>query len=560
MASVRGILLGEVAPEQVCIQERLSKAELTEWIRVHRRAARRAIDEQIAATLSAHGLEKEDFVLSGNLESMALSDLLEAIQFGRKNAHIRIEHDGKYNHLWCADGEVIDAQAGSLSGTRAVYKLLSLRQGRLQAEFSSVLRERTVLAPTEALLLEYARRHDEGRVLREQIGDMTRICLPIAGALSGPALEAGRADVLRKFDGTRSIAEVVEASERPELETLVSIAHLLAERRLIAISALGPDPISSPVSSSLAKTSEPPASAVPSSRLSVPPIAPSSAAQRPLPRLARRYAPFAVAALALPLAFAAGFWSVRPFAPESQQALAAPPPWAAKLAPALCGPEMAFLPGGAALSDSSLGAAEATLRPFCLAQRAVSTQAYQACVASRQCEPAQTESSVGQGAREDPQAARCNAQQPGRESYPINCVTYRQAEQYCQWRGQRLPLAAEWEFAWRSSRAARSVVSADLAGTAGLWSSFAEVAEWTKGGARPHSGAEQSADAPSYAVLAGGASEGSAASGARPSRLFMSASAHAKNLGFRCALSLAASGALPPTELPAQGTGGVNPQ
>jgi len=269
--------------EQVCSDERLTMAELTEWIRRHRRAARRAIDEQVAATLAAHGLEKDDFVLSGNLESMALSDLLEAIQFGRKNAHIRIEHGGEFSHLWCADGDVIDAQAGTLSGTRAVYRLLSLRDGRLQAEFTSVQRERTVVAPIDALLVEFARRLDECRMLREQIGDMARVCLPNADNVSGLPLEPEQAEVLEAFDGVRNISDVVDASGRPELETLVSIARLLAERRLIAISAL--EPASEPsFASGAIELSVPPASVGPSSEISIPPIAQSFAAGRPMPR------------------------------------------------------------------------------------------------------------------------------------------------------------------------------------------------------------------------------------------------------------------------------------
>jgi hypothetical protein len=550
VASVRGVLLGEWSAEQVCQQEGLSEAELTEWIRLHRRAARRAIDEQIAAVLAERGLEKEDFVLSGNLESMALSDLLEAVQFGRKNAHIRIEQDGEHSHLWCADGEVIDAQSGILTGTHAVYRLLSLRKGRLQAEFSSVQRERTVVAPTEALLLEFARRVDEAKSLRQQIGDLTSVCLPNA-AVSGPELPPEHADVLGAFDGHRNIAEVVEGSERPELETLTSIAHLLAERRLIAISALAPVPASLPPSSASELVSAAPPSAEPLSEFSVPGIAPPSAARRPLPQLALRYGPFAAGALALPIAFAAGFWSVRSFSPETQRAVVSSGPWVANLAPALCGPGMAFLPGGAAPGGAAPGAAEVVLRPFCLAQRPVSTQEYQACVSSQRCDRAETDGSSTGAAGQEPQASRCNAEQPGRQQYPINCVTVRQAEQYCEWRGQRLPLASEWEFAWRSTRAGRSEVPGRSPGVA---SSFGEISEWTKGGApRLHPSADPSADAPLYAVL-----EGSGA-GARPSRLFMSASARSKSLGFRCALSLAASAALPPIEPAAQGAGGVKP-
>ncbi|HVZ36459.1 MAG TPA: DUF4388 domain-containing protein, partial [Polyangiaceae bacterium] len=175
---VRRVLIGELSPEQACESAGVALAELTEWMRKHRRAARRAVEDRIAETLAAHGLEKDDFVLSGNLENMSLSDLLEGIQLGRKNAHVRLEFADQIGHLWCSDGEIIHAEVGQLVGGAAVYRLLSLEQGRFQVEFGSFTRDRTVLASTEALLLDYARRDDECRALRQQLGDLSRVYVP----------------------------------------------------------------------------------------------------------------------------------------------------------------------------------------------------------------------------------------------------------------------------------------------------------------------------------------------------------------------------------------------
>jgi eukaryotic-like serine/threonine-protein kinase len=128
---------------------------------------------------------------------------------------------------------------------------------------------------------------------------------------------------------------------------------------------------------------------------------------------------------------------------------ASAPPRAAE--PAL--PELILVPGATFLmgddQNPSRPKHEETVAPFELGRTEVTTAAYRRCVAAGACTAANTtDQDLGRICTQF-LAAECNFSRSDREEHPINCVSLRQAQDFCQWRGQRLPTEPEWELAAR---------------------------------------------------------------------------------------------------------------
>ena len=92
----------------------------------------------VAADAVIVPLQCEFYALEG------LTHLLQTIEMGRKDLHITVTQGGEASEIWCRDGEVVDARSVSLDGEAAFYRILTLRQGTIVAEFSAHERPRRI--------------------------------------------------------------------------------------------------------------------------------------------------------------------------------------------------------------------------------------------------------------------------------------------------------------------------------------------------------------------------------------------------------------------------------
>jgi hypothetical protein len=84
------------------------------------------------------------------------------IAIERRDAVVLVQvDDDQEAGLWCVGGNIVDAQFGLVAGDEAVHRILDLQTGNFSVAFGRVDRPRTVMATTDALLLEVVHRKEQ---------------------------------------------------------------------------------------------------------------------------------------------------------------------------------------------------------------------------------------------------------------------------------------------------------------------------------------------------------------------------------------------------------------
>ena len=175
----------------------------------------------------------ERTTFSGNLGDMAVVDLVQTLEIGRKSGIIHfVNASGHSGAMFFREGRIIDAAVGRLRGPAAVYRLLVWNEGKFDMEFAPVEQEATIKENNQALMMEGMRRLDEWGRLLEQLPSLETVFeidfKELAERLGEIPDEINA--ILKLFDGKRTLMQIVEDSDHfGDLEALSIISKLYFE-------------------------------------------------------------------------------------------------------------------------------------------------------------------------------------------------------------------------------------------------------------------------------------------------------------------------------------------
>jgi len=99
--------------------------------------------------------------VSGSLEDMSFTDMIQIVCAGGKSMEIQLTHEGEKGEVFVRNGDVIHAAVDDETGEEAFYELMGWSTGGFSANRCDEFLEETIQSSLMSLLMEGSRRADE---------------------------------------------------------------------------------------------------------------------------------------------------------------------------------------------------------------------------------------------------------------------------------------------------------------------------------------------------------------------------------------------------------------
>lgn len=192
------------------------------------------VTARIEHILRAQRAPRREPELRGDLEQVALFDLLQVFSVNRRTGTLRVETLGASGEISVKDGRIVDCVYRGVRGEKGLYRLLASRRGQFVFIPGALSGQTSIEASTDMLMMEAVRQADE---LSELSATMPSMGAQIAMARKPTgALSALATRIIEHLgEETRSVDELCDAFVESDLDVMRGLKELLENNTLVVL-------------------------------------------------------------------------------------------------------------------------------------------------------------------------------------------------------------------------------------------------------------------------------------------------------------------------------------
>lgn len=186
------------------------------------------IDQLFRRVEAARAVTAESREIEGNLAQIPLVDLLQILSVNRKTGRLVVEREGERAEIALDGGRVLDARLGAVGGEKALFRLLTRREGQFAFLPGPPGGEERIERRVEELVLEGLRQADEvARLLPSLPRPTEAIELAVHPNEIPPGLHPVTEEVVALLASPRRFQDAVDRCRASDLEAMRALAALL---------------------------------------------------------------------------------------------------------------------------------------------------------------------------------------------------------------------------------------------------------------------------------------------------------------------------------------------
>ena len=162
----------------------------------------------------------------GQLDEIHLSDLILTIQEKEESGLIKLHQDDESGTLYFANGHIADAELGKISGSKALYRLLSWETAQFHVQIGPMNRTNRFKRTNAALVSEAAEERTMWECLRTHLPPLHSVSIQTTRDPSQAYLPPNANSVLKLFDDQRTLQEILNHSHLSDRATLDLMCEL----------------------------------------------------------------------------------------------------------------------------------------------------------------------------------------------------------------------------------------------------------------------------------------------------------------------------------------------
>ncbi|MFQ5587145.1 MAG: DUF4388 domain-containing protein, partial [Thermodesulfobacteriota bacterium] len=169
--------------------------------------------------------EKE---IEGKLSHFSLPDLLQMLQLNSKEGVVKVTLNDQEGMIYVKEGEIYNATLGASEKEKALFRLLTWKEGSFEFLPGVVTKPRTIFDTTSNLLMEGMRQYDEFKKIAHKLpAGNSQIKLKVDTASLPKGLKAGIREILSLVEYYPKVADLVDHCTLNDFEAYQILLKLL---------------------------------------------------------------------------------------------------------------------------------------------------------------------------------------------------------------------------------------------------------------------------------------------------------------------------------------------